>query len=390
MNLFEMTKEQQAMVEGVKELGEKWLPNVSNWDREDKAPLLELMHEAKEYGLLGITVPKEYGGRGLNVIDYVLAVEQICRTTRSWLPAEVIFRSSGPGPAIIIAAENEECRQKFLPQIVAGKKTCTIALTEPNHGSGLTDLETTAYLDGDHYVINGSKRFITGAVEDDYYTTFVRFDDIPGAKGIGCIVVEKGTPGLRIEHGPEVMGARGCPHGNMFFENCRVPKENLVLREGNFSRLMSAFNVERMHNAALSLGLAEGAYDDAVKYSKKRKQFGRPIYEFQSLYHMLAEMWIEIESARYVVYKAGLTAIEGKYPEVLDVSIAKVLANQVGRNVSYKSMQIHGGDGATKDYMVEQTFRDVVVASFGGGTMAVMKNVIASQLLGEKLDQRRG
>ena len=326
---------------------------------------------------------------GLNVIDYVLCVEQICRTTHSWLPAEVLFRSSGPGPAIILAAENDVCREKFLPGIVTGRKACTIALTEPDHGSALTDLETVANLDGDHYVLNGSKRFITGAVEDDYYTTFVRFDNIPGPKGIGCIVVEKDTPGLRLEHGAEVMGARGCPHGNMFFENCRVPKENLVLKQGNFTKLMSAFNVERMHNAALSLGLAEGAYDEAIKYARKRKQFGRPIWEFQSLYHMIAEMWMQIESARYVVYKAGLTSIEGKYPEVLDVSVAKVVANQTARDVIFKAMQIHGGDGVTKDYLVEHSYRDVIVASYGGGTAAVMKNVIAAQLLGERLNQRK-
>lgn len=389
MEYFQPSAQQQDMLARVRALGEEWLPYIVKWDADDKAPILEMLATAKKYDLVGVTVPKEYGGLGLDMIDYTLAVEQICRTTKSWLPAEALFRTSGPGPAIIMAADNEVCKEKFLPDIVSGSKTCTIALTEPEHGSGMTDLETVAIEDGDYFILNGSKRFITGAVEDDLYATFVRFGDTPGAKGIGAMVIEKGLPGLRIEHGPQVIGARGCPHGNMFFENCRVPKENLVLREGNFRRLMQAFNVERMHNSALSVGLAHGAYDDAVLYTRKRKQFGRRIVEFQAVYHTLAEMWIQIESARHVVYKAALTAVDGKFPLGLEVSVAKVLANRVGRDVCWQSMQLHGGDGITKDYLVQQAYRDVIAASYGGGTGMVMKNVIAAQLLGEKFDQRR-
>jgi alkylation response protein AidB-like acyl-CoA dehydrogenase len=386
---FEPTPTQQDMLKRVRTLGEQWLPDVSRWDREDTAPLSEMLAEADAQQLLGITVPKEYGGQGLDMIDYVLCIEEICRVTHSWLAAEVLFRTSGPGPTIIMAAQNQECREKFLPDIVSGRRTCGIALTEPDHGSGLTDLETVAVEDGDCFVLNGTKRFVTGAIEDELYATFVRFGDEPGAKGIGAIVVEKDTPGLRLLAGSEVMGARGCPHGSMTFEECRVPKENLVLAAGQFSSLMEAFNVERMHNAALSVGLAQGAYDMAVSYARARRQFGRPIFEFQAVYHKIAEMWIQIESARHLVYKAALTAIDGKYPQALDVSVAKVLANQVGRDVCWQSMQIHGGDGLTKDYLVEQSYRDVIAASYGGGTADVAKNVIASMLLGEKLNQRR-
>jgi alkylation response protein AidB-like acyl-CoA dehydrogenase len=323
------------------------------------------------------------------VIDYALCVEEICRLTHSWLAAEILFRTSGPGPTIILGAKYEDCREKFLPDIVSGRKTCGIALTEPDHGSGLTDLETVAIDDGDAYVLNGSKRFVTGCPQDHLYATFVRFGDIPGAKGIGAVVVERDLPGCTAEEGVEVMGSRGTPHGNLHFDNCRVPKENLIVENGHFGQLMEAFNVERMHNSALSLGLAHGAYDMAVEYTAEREQFGRPVVEFQAVYHTLSEMWIKIEAARQLVYKAALNATDGKYPKGLDVSIAKVFANEKGREVIWSAMELHGGDGVTKDYLVELSFRDMLTACFGGGTAQLSKNVIAAQLLGRKFPQRR-
>jgi butyryl-CoA dehydrogenase len=174
---------------------------VQEWDRTNEAPLHSMLAEAADHGLLGITIPVEYGGLGLFAIDYALAVEEICRVSHSWLPAEVIFRTSGPGPNIILGAAEERCRQKFLPDIVGGRRTCAIALTEPDHGTAMTDLETTAVDDGDVYILNGKKRYVTGCPEDDLYTVFVRFRDTPGAAGVGAIVVEKGMPGLTAEPG---------------------------------------------------------------------------------------------------------------------------------------------------------------------------------------------
>lgn len=390
MSYFKPSAAQKELLARVNELGNKWLPNVNRWDKEDHAPLLELLAEAREYGLTGITVPKQYGGLDLTMMDYTICVEELCRVTKSWLPAEAFFRTSGPCPALIMAADNEAVKEKFLPEIVAGTKAGTIGLTEPLHGSGLTDLESVCVEDdGDGWILNGSKRFITGAVEDDLYATFVRFGDIPGPRGIGAVVTEKSMPGLTMERGPEVIGARSVPHGNMYFENVRIPKENLILPKGNFARLMRAFNVERMHNSALSVGLAQGAFDEAEKYVRERKQFGRPVIEFQAVYHKLAEMHIDVEAARALTYKAALTADQGKFPLGLEVSSAKILANKVGRDVCWKSMQLHGGDGVTRDYPVQQAYRDVCVASYGGGTADVGKNVVASMLLGEKFDQHK-
>jgi alkylation response protein AidB-like acyl-CoA dehydrogenase len=389
MRDHELSVRQIELVERVRALGQRWVPQVQQWDRDDSSPLPELLADARDAGLLGITVPARHGGQDRDIIDYVLCIEEMCRVTHSWLTAEALFRTSGPGPTIIMAAHDDACREKFLPDIVDGRKTCAIALTEPDHGSGLTDLETTAVEDGDCYVVNGVKRFVTGAPEDNLYATFMRFGDIPGAKGIGAMIVEKGTEGLELIEGSEVMGARGTPHGKMIFSDCPVPKENLVLGPGHFSTLMKAFNVERMHNAALSVGLAQGALDMAIDYARRRKQFGRPIFEFQAVYHSIAEMHMETEAARQLVYRAALTATDGKFPLPLEVSVAKTVANRAGRNVCWRAMQIHGGDGLTKDYLVEQSYRDVIAASYGGGTADISKNVIASLLLGEKLEQRR-
>jgi len=179
------------------------------------------------------------------------------------------------------------------------------------------------------------------------------------------------------------------PHGTMTFDHCRIPRDNLVVPAGHFPQLMEAFNVERLHNCSVSIGLAQGAYDLAVEYTARREQFGRPVVEFQSVYHTLADMWIKVDAARQLTYKAALTAVDGRFPKALDVSAAKLMANEVGMAVIWQAMQLHGGDGITRDHLVEMSYRDMQAASFGGGTAPVLKNFVASQLLGRKFDQHR-
>jgi alkylation response protein AidB-like acyl-CoA dehydrogenase len=185
------------------------------------------------------------------------------------------------------------------------------------------------------------------------------------------------------------MGSRGSPHGDLVFDNCRVPCENLLMGEGSFGHLMQAFNMERLYISAMCLGLAQGAFDEALAYSYEREQFGRPIHEFQAVYHMIAEMWTQIESVRYLTYKAALTAERGKFPRALDVSTAKLHAADMGRDVCWKAMQILGGNGLITGFPPERCFRDVIVSSIAGGTTQVLKNTIAAQVLGKRLNQRR-
>jgi alkylation response protein AidB-like acyl-CoA dehydrogenase len=385
---FALTPTQQEIVDAARQFGEKWAPLATEIDREDKAPTDEMIADTVTLGLSGLTIPEEFGGRGHSAIEFALAVEQACRSMKSWMAGDILFATTCTGPSVIMMSDNTKAHANYLPKIASGERTAAIALSEPKYGSAVTDIETSAIIEGAEIRIDGSKRFITGAPDYDVYVVFVRLNGIQGMKGIGAVVVDKGTPGFTLGTGPEYMGSRGSPHGDLHFENCRVPAENLLMSEGSFAHLMQAFNMERLYISSMCLGLAQGAFDEAVAYSNEREQFGRPINEFQAVYHMVAEMWTQIESVRYLTYKAALTAERGKFPRALDVSTAKLHAADMGRDVCWKAMQILGGNGLVTGFPPERCFRDVIVSSIAGGTTQVLKNTIAAQVLGKRLNQR--
>ncbi len=384
---YTLTKEQEALIKKAHEFALRYKPFAEEWDDANRCPFIEIVDDARKAGLLGISMPKEYGGQGLTVLEYVLVQEELMRTSLYWGLGELLFSTSGPGPSVCARSEFEPVKKKYLRDIVTGRKRCAITMTEPKHGSNLDDLETTAEEKADHFVVNGSKRFITGAVDNDLYSTFVRFKNIPGSRGIGAIMIEKGTPGVTVLEGPAFVGCRGIPHGELFFENAKIPKENLEFREGKFGRLMEPFNMERMHNACFSLSLAEGAFDEAMKYAQTRKAFGKPISDFQAVYQDLAEMWTQIEAARALTYHAASTAIEGRYPRFMDVTIAKLFANQMAMKVTQMAMLLQGGDGTTVAFPAQRLWRDVAIAPVGGGVPPILRNMIAAQLLKKRLDQ---
>jgi len=383
-----LTPTQQEIVDAAREFGEKWAPLATEIDRDDKAPTDQMIADTVTLGLSGLTIPEEFGGRGHSAIEFALAVEQACRSMKSWMAGDILFATTCTGPSVIMMSDNTKAHENYLPKIASGERTAAIALSEPKYGSAVTDIETSAVIEGDEIRIDGSKRFITGAPDYDVYVVFVRLNGIQGMKGIGAVVVDKDTPGFTLGTGPEYMGSRGSPHGDLHFENCRVPAENLLMGAGSFAHLMQAFNMERLYISSLCLGLAQGAFDEAVAYSNEREQFGRPINEFQAVYHMVAEMWTQIESVRYLTYKAALTADRGKFPRALDVSTAKLHAADMGRDVCWKAMQILGGNGLVTGFPPERCFRDVIVSSIAGGTTQVLKNTIAAQVLGKRLNQR--
>ena len=385
---FALTPTQQEIVDAAREFGEKWAPLATEIDRDDKAPTDQMIADTVTLGLSGLTIPEEFGGRGHSAIEFALAVEQACRSMKSWMAGDILFATTCTGPSVIMMSDNTKAHANYLPKIASGERTAAIALSEPKYGSAVTDIETSAVIEGDEIRIDGSKRFITGAPDYDVYVVFVRLNGIQGMKGIGAVVVDKDTPGFTLGTGPEYMGSRGSPHGDLHFENCRVPAENLLMGAGSFAHLMQAFNMERLYISSLCLGLAQGAFDEAVAYSNEREQFGRPINEFQAVYHMVAEMWTQIESVRYLTYKAALTAERGKFPRALDVSTAKLHAADMGRDVCWKAMQILGGNGLVTGFPPERCFRDVIVSSIAGGTTQVLKNTIAAQVLGKRLNQR--
>jgi butyryl-CoA dehydrogenase len=377
---FDFTPEQEELRRRASEAGLAWRGQHTEWDRTDASPYHEVTAALRDADLLGLTMPPEYGGKGGTALDYVIVVEELFRSSQSWILGEPPFCTTGPGPSMILLAENDETKRAFLPDVVSGRKGCAIALTEPDHGSDLTDLETVAVRDGDSYVVTGSKRFITGAPENELYAVFARFDDLPGAKGIGCILVEKGTPGLRLERGAHFVGSRGLPHGEVHLDGCRVPAVNLIRGAGSFATLMTAFNMERLHNSIYSLAFAEAAYEETVAYCERRRSFGKDIIEFQATYHLLVDMHVAIESHRLLTYRAAVTAIESRFPRALESSVSKLSGATMLPDLTQKGLLLHGGDGATLDFPIQRLHRDAIAAMVAGGSPPVLRNAIASQL----------
>ncbi|MBM4454492.1 MAG: acyl-CoA dehydrogenase, partial [Chloroflexi bacterium] len=251
-----------------------------------------------------------------------------------------------------------------------------------------TDLATRAVLDGDHYVVNGQKRFCTGGGESDAYMVYVRLSEQKGAKGIGGLIIDKGTPGFSFGKQEQLMGLRGIPSCDLIFDNCRVPKGNLVVKEGEFKKLMTAFDLERCGNATMCLGIAQGAFEEARAYALQRKQWGKEICEFQAIQFMLADIALRVEAARLLIYRATTNAATG-LPAPLEANLAKCFANQMVREVTGMALQIHGGYGYSKDYPVERMMRDGWGWGLAGGTIEIQKITLASFLLGRRFDQRR-
>jgi len=377
---FTLSANQLALQARAREVGMRWRGQYAKWDTDDHAPYAEVVASLRDAGLLGLTIPKEYGGKGGDALDYALVVEELIRTSRSWILGEGPFATTGPGPSMILLAQEERTRRKYLPPIVNGEIGCAIALTEPNHGSDLTELETTAVPDGNDFIINGHKRFITGSPHNELYTVFARFDGIKGARGVGCVLVEKGTPGCELLRGAEWFGVRGMPHGEVILTDCRVPKENVVRGAGHFRELMTGFNMERLHNSIYSLALAGIAYDEAVAYTEKRKSFGKDIIQYQSVYHDLVDMYLAIEVQRLLTWRAAATAEQGVFPRVLESTLSKLNGSQMAPQVTLTAVKLHGGDGVTKEFPVQTALRDAVTALVAGGAPAVLKNTIAAQL----------
>jgi butyryl-CoA dehydrogenase len=388
---FRLTPAQEDLVARATAAGLEYKKYANDWDLNNEAPIDEVTARMAELGLTGITIPERWGGLGLTALDYSLVVEAVVRASTSWVPGEPMFRTSGAGASILMMSSNDVVRDKYLPQVVAGDAGVALTLTEPDYGSDLSSLETKAVPDGDDFIISGEKKYITGAIKDRLYATFVRFEDIPGARGVGAVLVERDTPALEMAKGPLFVGSRGVPHGELRFHDVRVPKENLLFGPGEFARMMKAFNMERLHNGSSSLGSAQAAFDEVLEYTQQRKQFGRDIVEFQAVYHDLADMWASIESARYLVYKAAANAEDGKFPEPLEVTLAKYAANNVMFDVSARSVILQGGRGTESDSFAQRVHRDSLVCKVAGGSPQMLRNVIAQGLMPHrKFPQRAG
>ncbi len=352
------------------------LPYVNDWEEAGEFPR-ELYKKAAEAGILGIGAPEKWGGSGEDVFMKVAACEEMVRCTSGGVGASLGSLDIGLPP--VWKWGSEALQEKVVPPVLAGDKIAALAVTEPGGGSDVANLRTRAVRDGDHYVVNGSKTFITSGVRADYYTVAVRTGD-PGFGGISLLLVEKDTPGFTVGRKLKKMGWWASDTAELFFEDCRVPAENLIGAEnGGFFCIMSNFQMERLILAVTANMTAQVALDEAMAYAREREAFGRPIAGFQVTRHKLAEMATQVAVSREFTYRVAARLANGE-DCVLDVSMAKNQATQCADRVTWDAVQIFGGAGYMRGTVVERLFRDNRILSIGGGTYEIMNEVIAKRL----------
>ena len=384
---FTLSEEQQALQTAAREFARGEMADVAEQVERDATPLSrDWVKRYAEMGFLGVNVPTRYGGLGLGNVDAFVVLEEFAKMSSA--VAFPIFESvAGPVHALAHFAD-EALKQRVIPAVCRGDMIVAVAMSEPDAGTALTDLRTRAEVRGDQIVINGAKRWCSGGGHSDAYLVYCRLSETLGAKGIGAVYVEKDTPGLTFGEQEQLMGFRGIPDSDLYFDEVSVPLEHLVVPAGGFPKLMQAFDLERCGNATMALGQASGALEEALVWVQERKQFGKPIVEFQAVQLKLAEMAMRVEASRLLIYRAAQGA-EGGLPSVLDSSIAKVVANEAAREVTSAGVQLMGGYGYSRDYPMERRMRDAWGWGIAGGTIDIQKVNIASALVGRRFDQRR-
>jgi butyryl-CoA dehydrogenase len=376
---FNLTKEQQMVRDVVKEFTENEVkPLAAEIDETERFPR-ETVEKMAKYNMLGIPFPVEYGGAGGDEVAYAITVEELskaCATTGVICSAHT---SLGCWP--IYKYGTEEQKQKYLVPLAKGEHLGAFALTEPNAGTDAAGQQTNAVLEGDHYILNGSKIFITNGGQADTYIVFAMTDKSKGTRGISAFIVEKDFEGFSIGKIEDKMGIRASSTAELIFQNCIVPKENLLGKEGEgFKIAMTTLDGGRIGIASQALGIAAGALDEAVKYVKERQQFGRSLSKFQGLQWMIADMATEIEAARLLVYKAAYNKANN-LPYNKEAAMAKLFAANCAMNVTTKCVQLFGGYGYTKDYPIERMMRDAKITEIYEGTSQVQQMVVAAAVL---------
>ena len=383
---FQLSLEQSEFRDAARQYADKHMQAVADaCEANNEPPSREVREDLAAQGFLGINIAEEYGGLGRSDLDALIVLEQFAR--KSTAAAFPIFESYvGPIKAIEKSAP-EELRQRVLPRVCTGEIQVAICMSEPDAGTAVTDLRTKAVADGDDLVLNGQKRWTSGGGHADGYVVYCRMSDEPGAKGIGAVYVEKGTPGLSFGKHEEMMGWRGVGHCDLYFDDVRIPKANQIVPAGGFKQLMQAFDLERCGNATMSMGLAQGALEQAREYVQERTQFGKPIIDFQAVQLRIAEMSIQVDASRLLIHRAVQNASEG-LPSVIESSSAKCYANEIVRSVCVNAMQVMGGYGFAKEYGMEQRVRDSFGWGIAGGTIDVQKTNIAAAVVGRRFNQR--
>jgi len=376
-----LTDEQKMIQELTRKIAEEKIrPVAAKYDQSEEFPW-EVIKVIADSDLFGLFIPEQYGGMGVNVLNLCLATEELSRACGG---IAVCYAASALGTFPIVLFGNEEQKKKYLPDLAKGKKLAAFGITEPEAGSDASAIKTTARKDGNHYILNGLKHFITNGGDAEVYTVIAMTDKTKGARGGSAFIVEKGTPGFTFGKKEDKFGIRASSTRELIFTDCKIPKENLLSREGTgFIVTMKTFDMSRPGVAAQALGIAQGALDLAVKYAKERRQFGKAISSFQGIQWMIADMATEIEAARSLIYAVARMVDAGRTDISKESAMAKMYASDVAMKVSTDALQIFGGYGYMRDYPIEKYMRDAKITQIYEGTNQIQRNIIALEVIKE-------
>jgi len=383
---FELSSEQRDLRALARRLADTiFAPRAARWDASEEYPW-ENVKDLVAAGLMGMTVPAEHGGPDRPVLDVVLVIEEIARACG--ITARIVVEGNLGVVGALRAYGTEAQKRRYFPWVLEGEKPA-IAISEPAAGSAATDLETRADEAPGGFRLTGHKCWITGAGTSRLYLVFARFGGRPGAAGIGGLLVERDAPGFTIGRREPMMGLRGIPEGELHFDGCFVPHERLLVQPGDgFKELMRAYNGQRLGAATVALGLGQGAWEHALRYAIERRQFGRPIADFQGIRWKLADMAVKLDAARLLIHRAAARADRG-FPDALEAATAKTFAAEMAQEVTNQALQIHGAAGYGRSLPLERMVRDARMFAIGGGTLEMMRNLIADRVLPSRADWRR-
>lgn len=376
---FELTKQQHMARATARDFAERELaPNAQQWDEQMEFPATAIQKLAA-LGFMGISIPKQYGGCGLDSVSYVLIIEELARCCASTAIIVSVHNSVCAYPIYMLGTDTQ--KERYLTDLAAGNKLGAFALTEPNAGSDPSSIETTAELQGSTYLLNGTKTFITSGSTSDIVIVMACTDRAKRGRGVTAFIVEKAYKGLSVGTKENKLGIRASDTCELIFENCAVPADNVLGAPGTgLSAALNTLTFGRVGVGAQALGVARSAMEACIRYSRERKQFGRPLADFQAIQWMIADMATEIEAARYLIYKAALLKDRNK-PFAPEASMAKLYAAEVAMRTATKAVQIHGGYGCMKDYRVERCFRDAKVIEIYEGTSEIQRLIIARNVI---------
>ena len=372
-----LTDEQRALIGAVRTLAKdkdfqgnsiKYMDGTYPWDN---------LNELAKIGVLGMSIPEEYGGSNLRVFETVLVLEEVSK--HCYNTAMALMGMLGVQVRVISTYAPESLKRDILPKVCSGENHLAVCMTEPHAGTDVPNYRTNTVIEGARAVVNGVKTLISRANEAEWFVVFTRINGTPGKHGIGCVLVNRNTPGFEVTARYHTMGGEYL--AEIQFNNCEVPVENVVLREGGFRKLLSAFNTQRCLNPSVSLGMAEAAFEEAIKYVRERQIRGHAVAEFQGIQWKLAEMYRDIEAGRALLYQAALSA--NPFPDPHQAATAKMFVNEMAIRVSSEALQVHGGYGFCDDYPISRIYRGVRYGTLGGGATEALKDLVGKKLVSD-------